>query len=295
MRILITGSSGLIGSRLYKDLKEKYDVLPTDIKGNDSAYLDITSYQSVIDTLDYFKPDIVIHLAAKVAGIPSLKDPKGYYFTNIIGTINVLEAMRQLKIKNLIFFSSWSSLGSKIKLPITEKTLQLAENPYGVSKICCEYIIKNYSRLYGIHVVILRPTMIYGENQLEKNVLQQIVDSMITRKKFQIYGTGEHTREFLYAGDVAKVVSKVIDKFDEIKGKDRCKVYILGTENPYSIKRAVEIGAEISPFEIEFVDKPTWTFSQASDMSKIKKEIGVNPSEFIDLREGLKRCYNSRK
>lgn len=297
MKVLVTGGAGFVGSEVVRQLKKKgYEVYATDIsKRLGTDYLDVTRLEQIISYLrknGFEKEDKIIHLAAKVAGIPSLKDPWGYFYTNFIGTLNILEAMKTLKLKYLVFASSWSTYGSKIKLPITEETPQHPENPYGSSKKACEALIESYTTLYGIKAVVLRPTMIYGPGQEEKNVLQQVVDSMVEGKKFEIYGKGEHTREFLNVRDAARVFVKGLEVVEKI---NTWEVFIVGTENPVRITDLAKIGRKISKFPIVFRNVPTWAFSQRSDLSKLKRVFKIDPKNFTSLEEGLRECLRERR
>lgn len=292
MRVLVTGARGFIGKEVVKNLEKRgFDVLATDITTYGKLYLDVRQSYLVYSVLNKSQPDIVIHLAALVAGKPSLKEPYKYYDTNISGTLNVLEAMRLNKVKRLIYVSSWSVYGKPKSLPITEETPFCPENPYAVSKMCAEELVKSYSKLYGIKSIILRPTMVYGPNQKEKNTIQQIVDCAISEETFEIYGTGEHTRECLYVTDIAEVIIKAIEFLEGLTSS--YDVFVIGTEKPHAIKDIVEIGQSIKSFPVIFKDVPTWAFSQACDMTKVKRFLNWKPK--IDLREGIKRILKEKK
>lgn len=297
MKVLLTGAAGFLGKAVLKELREKgYESFPTDIvKTNRIKYLDVTQLHKVINFLasnHFTENDAIIHLAAKVAGKPSLKDPWGYFHTNILGTLNILEAMKVLKLKYLVFASSWSTYGSKIKLPIDENTPQSPENPYGASKKACEALIENYAKLYGIRAIVLRPTMIYGPNQEEQNVLQQVIEAMLTKKRFEIYGKGKHTREFLNIKDAARVFVKALEEVKKIR---TWEVFILGTEIPISIAQLAKRARKLRKFPLIFKNVPTWAFSQRSDMTKIKKVFKIDPKDFTSLEEGLIECLKAKE
>jgi len=297
MKVLVTGAGGFVGKEVCKKLRQKgHKVYGTDITRKPGLdYLDVTQLGPMIEYLKKhrFGPsDGVIHLAAKVAGKPSLKDPWGYFYVNFIGTLNILEAMKVRKVKHLVFASSWSTYGSKIALPITEATPQHPENPYGASKKACEALVESYTGLFPIQAVILRPTMIYGPNQPEKNVLQQVVDAMVTGKKFEIYGKGTHTREFLNVRDAATVFARGIEVAKKI---ETFEIFILGTEDPIKIADLAKMGKRIKDFPLVFKNVPTWAFSQRSSMSKLKRAFEIDTKNFVSLEEGLVDCLKSRK
>lgn len=296
MKVLVTGAGGFVGREVVYQLRKKgYEVYATDIsKSSGIDYMDVTQLGPMIDYLrknHFGTNDAIIHLAAKVAGAPSMKDPWGYFYVNLIGTLNILEAMKTVKISYLVFASSWSTYGSKISLPITEATPQQPENPYGSSKKACEALIESYVKLFPLKVVILRPTMIYGPGQEEKNVLQQIVDAMETEQEFIIYGKGNHTREFLHVRDASAAFVKAVEV---AKGIEGFEVFILGTEDPVTIADLAKMAKKISNFPLIFKDVPTWAFSQASQMEKFKRIFEMDTRDFVKLKDGLKECLKSR-
>jgi len=291
LKVLVTGGAGFVGKEVLRQLMTTpYEIYGTDIKkSNDIDYLDVTQFNQVLNylkTKGFGKDDAIIHLAAKVAGKPSLQDPYGYFYTNIIGTLNILEAMKQLGMKYLVFISSWSTFGSRIELPITEDTPQSPENPYGSSKKACEILVQSYCDLGFIKAVILRPTMIYGPGQEEANVLQQVVDSMVNKTKMELYGEGTHTREFLNVRDAANIMVKSLEV---VKNVPKYEIFILGTEQPIRIRDLVKKASKISKFPIVYKQSSSWAFSQASNMEKLKKWYNVDPKkDFVSIEDGLK-------
>ena len=292
--VLVTGADGFIGREVVKKLAETGRMpFSTDITLTGSRYFDVTDYNRCWEFMNSVDPDIVVHLGALVAGKPSIKKPHDYFKVNVLGTLNILEAMRVNNCKHLIYFSSWSTYGSldELFLPITEQTSQHPENPYGASKVMCEIAIKTYANLFGIKTIIFRPTMIYGPNQPEQNVVQQIVNCMVNNELFELYGKGEHTRECLYVTDVADAVVKAIEHiYDQ---KSVCEVYVLGTGKPYRIIDIVSIARETEDFPFRIVPSSKWAFSQSSDISKIKERLGWTPK--VDIKEGLENCYVARR
>lgn len=186
--------------------------------------------------------------------------------------------------------SSWATFGTDVELPITEATPQDPRNPYGVSKVNAERLIKLYTDLYGMKATVFRPTMIYGPEQTEKNHVQQIVDCMVSEQMFEIWGSGEHTRELLHTEDMADILMKAI----EYDAPEDYAPYVVGTERPLSVRKVAEVGQSIVPFDIKFVSSSKWVFDQRSDMTKIKTEMGIDPTKFIDIKTGLEDCLEFR-
>jgi len=292
---LITGADGLIGRALVRKLvQEGRSFTATDIRTNSElgiSRLDVTERGPVYDAVK--EADVVVHLAALVGGKPSEKFPWQYSYVNYVGTLNVLEAIREIDDRDikLVFMSSWGTFGTDISLPIDEATPQNPRNPYGVSKVSAEGLVKLYADLYGLNAIVLRPTMIYGPEQMEKTHVQQIVDCMLTGDTFEIWGEGTHTRELLHVDDMADILYKSIDYIPT----EPHTVFIVGTENPLSVKEVAKAGQRIAPFDIEYVPSNKWVFSQRSDMSKLVKEMGIDPLEFRTIEEGLKDCLEYRR
>jgi len=296
--VLVTGANGLVGRELTTQLRKAggYNIFPTDIVPDKEwtlgNKLDITDKDEVEIHVGVIDEDgVVIHLAALVAGPASMKKPYNYIHTNVDGTLNILEAMRKSDVKKLVTMSSWSTFGTDIELPITEKTKQKPENPYGVSKTMIDQMYKLYAELYDLEIIVLRPTMLYGAGQAEYNLVQEIADHMVTGEPFEIWGEGLHTRELMHVTDMANIIRTAIHH----KPKSNYEIYITGTEKPLSVVDVCEAGQKIAPFEVKYVPSNKWVFDQKSDMTKIKTEMGIDPTKFIGIDEGLRESYVHKK
>ena len=301
MKVLVTGALGFVGKRLVKSLvANNHQVFPTDINTFDVAnekycrgyFLDTQNAKLIEDVIHRFQPDIVFHLAARVSGPPSVKYPWAYFQTNVNGTYNLVEAMRKTDIKYLVHVSSASVYGSDIHdIVITETTRTKPSNPMGWSKLAGELAVKCYAEEYGIKTTIYRPVVIYGAEQTEKNVIQQIVDSMISHEDFWIYGKGTHTRQPMEVSDIINAMYKGMD-YVMNKQKDPWKIFCIAGQEPLSIVEMAEIGRKISPFTIKFKDVKRWAFNQVVDTSYTEKILGWKNK--LIFEEGLKKCLNYR-
>jgi UDP-glucose 4-epimerase len=292
--ILITGANGLVGNELLKRFKDTGDnIIATDINSAPSKNinrLDITERNNVefyVRELAKRGEGTIIHLAALVAGPPSVKNPYGYLHTNVDGTLNILEAMRTYGVKKLITMSSWSTFGADIDLPITEETEQKPVNPYGVSKTMIDQMYKLYSDLYGLEIIVLRPTMLYGPGQVEYNLVQEIADHMVTGKTFEIWGKGEHTRELLHVYDMAFVIDRCLTYTPD----NGYEIFVVGTEKPLSVIDVCKAGQKAKSFSIKFVPSNKWVFDQRSDCSKMREKLHISTELFLDIDYGLKESY----
>jgi len=156
----------------------------------------------------------------------------------------------------------------------------------------CEIAVKTYAELFGIKTVILRPTMIYGPNQPEKNVIQQLVDCIIYDKTFELYGYGNHTRECLYITDATEAIVRAVAEVEVVNINSPYQIYILGTGQPYTIRQIVGIAQSIRLFPLKVVPSSKWAFSQSSDITKIFTDLMWLPK--VDVKEGIENCVKAR-
>lgn len=294
-KVLVTGANGLVGRSLIRLLRNSgFYVIATDYNPNEElsiSKMDVTNPVEIEEVFEYLEPgDCIIHLAALVGGKPSEKRPQQYFWVNTMGTVNVLEAMRKKEINKIVFPSSWSTYGTDIPLPITEETPQDPQNPYAVSKVLAEQVIRLY-RNYGIKSVIIRPPFIYGPEQTEKILIQEIVDILMEGGAFEIWGKGTHTREYVYVDDMAKIIRACI-LYEPENGSE---VFITSSGLPLSVNDIVEIvNNEIAPLSVQWVPSNKWVFDQKSDPSKMIEVLDIYPFEFVGIAEGIERCLEFR-
>jgi len=199
-KILITGSSGFIGSHLSKKLKTSgYEV----IEISKSKGIDITNLKK-LKSLDLKNIDIVFHLAALTS---SDKDAE-LYKTNVLGTLNILELCKIKKIKKIIFNSSYV-YGHPKYLPINESHPLNPTNPYSISKFLSELLCNSYTQNNNLNIIILRLANIYGSNQKGNFLIPAILNQL---KNSEILLSNPHfKRDFLHVDDLIKLYLKLID------------------------------------------------------------------------------------
>lgn len=226
-RAIVTGGCGFIGSYLVKELIDAgykvviFDNLSTGKQENIPSSVtfiqgDIRTFEQVLNVIE--KDDIVFHLAALTSVPASIEHPHLYHETNILGTIHVMEAVRQKKAKGIIYSSSAAVYGSQ-EGTMNETLPTHPESPYAFQKAFGEQLGKHYNELYNVPFVALRYFNVYGQGNHEEGSYAPVTARFLKAKRegkpLSIIGTGEQTRDFIHVKDVvhANILAvKLIEK-----------------------------------------------------------------------------------
>jgi len=215
-KVLVTGGAGFIGSNLVKKyLEEGFEVVIVDnlSTGKETNIPNgIRFYKTDICSSDFLEivkkeqPDIINHHAAQIDIQKSIKDPVFDAKVNILGTVNVLEACKELGDKvTLVYASSAAVYGDPSYLGVDEKHIVNPLSYYGISKHTPEHYIKTYHELYGINFSILRYANVYGIGQDPKGeggVISILVEKGLKNTQFTVFGDGEQTRDYIFVEDI---------------------------------------------------------------------------------------------
>lgn len=292
-RILVTGGAGFIGSNLVKQLisDENYvTVLDNFISGyriNLRQFHTLRIIEGdVRDPVAVEKAvignEIIFHLAASVGNKRSIDEPFVDAQTNVLGTINVLEAARKYKVRKIVVSSSAAIYGDLKILPIDEDHPIEPDSPYGCTKLCEEKLSLAYSKLYPLEVICLRYFNVYGPNQRYDaygNAIPIFVYRMLRGEPIIIYGDGEQTRDFINVIDVVKANIKAA----EVTGVNGA--FNIGSGKSITINKLVELIVKYSnvPYKIEYHDKRLGdVLHSMADISKARSKFGFNPTKKID-------------
>ena len=218
-RALVTGGAGFIGSHVAEALASAgYDVTALDDlstgrqanlpSGVVLEQLDIRSAEAakLVRTGGF---GVVCHLAAQIDVRKSVADPAADASLNIIGTLNILEAVRASESRPRVIFSSTGGAiyGDYNDPPSDEAFAKDPESPYGIAKLAVEYYLAYYGRVHGMHVIPLRYANVYGPRQDphgEAGVVAIFCQRLLAGKALTVFGDGRQTRDYVFVGDVAR-------------------------------------------------------------------------------------------
>lgn len=269
--ILITGSSGFIGSFLCKRLLNDYNDIKIIGLDNMNSYYDVSLKEYRLNELskydnyvfikgnladkelinkifNEYKPEIVVNLAAQAGVRYSITNPDTYIESNIIGFYNILEACRNHPVEHLVYASSSSVYGGNKKVPFS--TDDKVDNPvslYAATKKSNELLAHCYSKLYNIPSTGLRFFTVYGPAGRPDMAYFGFTNKLIKGEKIQIFNYGNCKRDFTYVDDIVEGIIRVMQGAPEKKdGEDGLPippyaVYNIGNSNPENLLNFVEI------------------------------------------------------
>lgn len=296
-KILITGSSGMIGTRLFeKLLEEKYEVIGFDKKPNiwNSELNKLTIKGDLLRQKDIDKIrerfDLIVHLAANPYVYNSVINPD-LAKENVDMTYNILEFARQKKIGKIIFSSSREVYGNlKGKTDFNEKDIDITrcESPYAASKISAETLIYAFSKCYKINYIIFRLSNVYGMYDNSERFVPILLRDMNKNKEIYIYGKNKFLA-FTYIDDCIGGIVKGIENFSKAKnnvfnlaGRNSSNLFKLAQ----TLKRNLQSKSKIIIKNIRTGEVISFT----ADISKIKKILLWSPKYSIKL--GVEKTIN---
>jgi UDP-glucose 4-epimerase len=303
MRYVVTGGAGFIGSNTVDELvKRGHSVVVLDdlSAGKEENLAEvrnkITFIKGSITDIEIVRKamheaDYVLHLAARTSVPRSVKDPIESNRINIDGTLNVLVAARDAKVKRIVFAASSSAYGETPTLPKVETMQPAPISPYGVTKFVGELYLQTFGRCYGLENVSLRYFNVFGPRQDPSSpysgVLAKFCNAALEQTQPSIFGDGEQTRDFTYVENAVQANLLAFEAAN-VSGK----VFNVGVSGRVSLNEVVDLLSKISGHRMDAKHDPPREGdirdSQA-DITQARNLLGYNPQ--VDFEEGLRRTF----
>lgn len=302
MRILVTGGAGFIGSHVADAyVAAGHDVLALDSlwehgggrRSNVPAkarfvQMDVRD-DGIADAFAEFKPEVVNHHAAQHSVAISTRDPMYDASVNVLGLLNVLENSVKSGVRKVIFASSGATFGNPETFPITDDTPQRPTSPYGITKMVAEHYLRFYRNEKNLDFTALRYGNVYGPRQDplgEAGVIAIFIGAFLRREGVRIDWDGEQTRDYVYAGDVARANLAALEL-----GSGEC--YVIGTGIKTSVNAIYRTLVEISGFEAPVRHAPRRPGDARDaqfDAARARRALDWSPS--TALADGMRATYD---
>lgn len=319
--ILITGGAGFIGSHVVREFVTKYpekkiiniDALTyagnlenlKDVESSENYRFikaDITDGNAILAIFEKYQPDGVIHLAAESHVDRSISNPMDFVMTNVIGTVNLLNAAKHIwkdNFENKRFHhvstdEVYGALGDTGFF--TEETSYDPHSPYSASKASSDHFVRAYQDTYGLPIVVTNCSNNYGPNHFPEKLIPLCIHNILNNKPLPIYGNGKYTRDWLYVIDHAKAIDLVfhngtngssynVGGFNEWQNIDLVKE--LCKQMDEKLNRPDGTSVQLITY---VTDRPGHDLRYAIDATKINKELGWKPS--VTFEEGLSKTID---
>ena len=310
MRILITGGAGFFGRhlvpRLLSSTWENEIIVIDNLSNGGTNHLEGIFKGSLHKRISFYKEDITdkdivsnifkregiidtcIHLAAKISVFDSVRNPADTIYTNVIGTLNLLEACSCNKVKNFVFASSAAVYGESKKIPLSEDDSLEPLSPYGASKIGAEALVSSFRNSGKIqNATSIRIFNVYGKDQSPQyaGVITSFADRLSKKLPPLIYGDGEQIRDFISVSDVVDIIILILGDKKILSPN----VLNVGTGKPTKIKDLAKMMIELAELDLEpiFVEPKRGDIKNSyANIKKLKTELGF--TAFTEIECGLK-------
>lgn len=318
---MITGGAGFIGSHVVRRFVKQYpeyriynldkltyagnleNLKDIEMEANYSFIRgDITDAAFVDNLFEEHKFDGVIHLAAESHVDRSISDPLEFVMTNVVGTVNLLNAARKAWVENRagkVFYhvstdEVYGQLGAEGKF--TETTPYSPNSPYSASKASSDHFVRAYHHTYGMPVKISNCSNNYGSHHFPEKLIPLMINNIMKKKPLPVYGKGENVRDWLYVEDHAKAIDVIFHKGKigdtyNIGGNNEWKnidlVKLLCSVMDRKLGRAEGESASLITY---VTDRAGHDFRYAIDSGKLMNELGWKPS--VTFEEGLEKTVD---
>lgn len=331
MKLLITGGCGFLGSNLAQEALTRgddlvvFDNLSRVGSIDNLSWLksqgefryvhgDIRNTNDVERLLNEVKPDAIFHLAGQVAMTTSITNPRLDFEINVLGTVNLLEAVRRYAADATVVYSSTNKVYGDLEQYTYRETATRYEcidhpngfdesaplefhSPYGCSKGAADQYMLDYARIFGLKTVVFRHSSMYGGRQFATYdqgwigwFCQKAIETTKTKKKepFTISGTGKQVRDVLHADDMKRLYISVVDNIEQAKGR----VFNIGggIDNSLSLLELFEVLEKITGTELNYSKLPVRASDQrvfVADITKARRLLNWRP--IVSANDGVAR------
>ena len=305
-KVLVTGGTGFVGGHLVEELNKQkaevtviYQSLDSKSYFNSSGLfsstnmeqVDLINFEKVFDVVTKFEIEYIFHLGAQALVDVAYFNPRRTYESNVMGTVNVLDAARLYpNIKAVIVASSDKAYGKVGKIKYTEEMALKGDHPYEASKSATDLIAQSYFHTYNLPVAVTRFGNIYGEGDLNySRIIPGTIQSIINHKTLKIRSNGKFVRDYLYVKDVVNGYLLLASNIKKVKGQ----VFNFGSKDTLSVLEILKIIEKKLQIKINYKilnNAKNEIPYQSLDYTKINKLLGWQPS--YDVNSTIEHIFN---
>jgi UDP-glucose 4-epimerase len=301
MQVLVTGGAGFLGSALARRLVALGHGVRVidDLSAGDPARLPESASFSRGDVNDLPRlwtllqgVECVYHLAARVSVPESVRYPREYNAVNVGGTVSVLEAVRDVGVRRLVFISSGAIYGDQDRQPASEDALPDPLSPYAVSKLAAERYVRTLGRLWGVETVCLRVFNAYGPGQqlpaTHPPVIPHFIAQTLGGGSLVIHGNGAQTRDFVYVEDVVNAMAAAATAPNINQS-----VINVGSGTETSINDLIRLISKVTgrdPHTLYVGSQDAGVSRMRADLTRARTLLGYEPR--VTLEDGLRRVVS---
>jgi len=308
MRVLVLGGTGFIGSHLVDALALRGDDVM--VVGREPRLADVHRHDQGLypgrvsfhygnsGDMAFITPlleaaEVILHLVSSTIPATSNQDPVADIESNLVATVRMLEVLRTMPTKKLIYFSSGGTVyGTPQTIPIPEQHPLDPKNSYGIIKVAIEKYLHMYGELYGMPSTILRLANPYGPRQMKIGVqgfIATVLMSILRQKTITIWGDGRVVRDYIYIDDVTRLALQVMDA---PVAKSPAMTYNAGSGDGYSLRDILRVAEAISGCVPDVVYQPSRNFDIPAvilDIHQVERDFAWRPE--ISIEQGMLKYW----
>lgn len=294
--ILVTGGAGFIGSHLVERLAEfSSNIIVTYRSISPRSYFflnrlnhkvtlvhcDKKDFKRILDVITKYEIDYIFHLAAQPIVTTAFYNPRETFETNVMGTVNILEAARLYgQVKGIVVTSSDKAYG-KIKRA-SEKTPISGDHPYETSKASADLVSSTYFKTYSLPITITRFGNVYGEGDINfSRIVPGLMKSLVLKKRLELRSDGTFVRDYVYVKDVVDGLILLISNIKSVQGE----VFNLSSWQNFSVVDLIKVIERALKMKVNYKVKNTSINEishQSINFSKIKRTLGWQPKRTLE-------------